>query len=513
MFPATSLRDRLPISPAKFPNWQNWEGAEVHIFMKRNYGNSIFPVDSVDKENQTLRGNFTNANYPLAFGNRFFIENVREAFDSPGEWYLDIENDELFYLPTAPNFPKNVDVVAPTMDKLIVLQGDGDLLTFVEYINFQGLTFTDTDYTLADHYFLPADAAIWLSTARQCLIEDCTLTNLGGSAIWMEQRSQDNQILSNKMTNLGNGGVVLWGETKKQPFDNLIAGNYINDIGKIYKHAGGIVVKSGSGNTIAHNRIERTSRHGIYLYSGVNYSHNNIIEFNEVIDSSLETADTCAIGTLGRDKQPSGNIIRFNLVRNVVGMGTTVSGQIVSPYYNWGIYLDDYSSGTTVYGNIVVGTVKGALMIHGGKDNLVENNIFIDGAENQIQLWPRDDFMKGNVIHRNIIVYNQPKAKLWHSNKNWRRDRMTECNFNLYWQADGLDLAKTEQAITPEGNFDQWQAAGFDRNSLIADPLFVAPEKNDFRLKPNSPAFRLGFQVIPVERIGLKGFNHNQYPV
>jgi hypothetical protein len=47
-----------------------------------------------------------------------------------------------------------------------------------------------------------------------------------------------------------------------------------------------------------------------------------------------------------------------------------------------------------------------------------------------------------------------------------------------------------------------WQAMGCDRHSLIADPQFVAPEKDDYRLQPGSPAFKLGFQPIPVEKIG-----------
>jgi hypothetical protein len=47
-----------------------------------------------------------------------------------------------------------------------------------------------------------------------------------------------------------------------------------------------------------------------------------------------------------------------------------------------------------------------------------------------------------------------------------------------------------------------WQAMGFDKNSLVADPLFVDPDHGDYRLKPESPAFQLGFQPIPVERIG-----------
>ena len=54
-------------------------------------------------------------------------------------------------------------------------------------------------------------------------------------------------------------------------------------------------------------------------------------------------------------------------------------------------------------------------------------------------------------------------------------------------------------------SLDEWQslqAMGFDRNSLVADPLFVAPEKDDWRLSPDSPAFKLGFQPIPVDQIG-----------
>jgi hypothetical protein len=47
-----------------------------------------------------------------------------------------------------------------------------------------------------------------------------------------------------------------------------------------------------------------------------------------------------------------------------------------------------------------------------------------------------------------------------------------------------------------------WQALGFDQHSLVADPLFVDPDHDDYRLKPDSPAFALGFHPIPVERIG-----------
>jgi len=43
-----------------------------------------------------------------------------------------------------------------------------------------------------------------------------------------------------------------------------------------------------------------------------------------------------------------------------------------------------------------------------------------------------------------------------------------------------------------------------ETNSIIADPLFVAPEKYDFRLKPNSPALKFGFKPIDLSKVGVR---------
>jgi hypothetical protein len=64
----------------------------------------------------------------------------------------------------------------------------------------------------------------------------------------------------------------------------------------------------------------------------------------------------------------------------------------------------------------------------------------------------------------------------------------------------GENLAKSEQVIS----WSAWKAQGFDAGSLlVANAGFVAPEKDDFRLLAHSPAHKIGFEPIPVEKIGL----------
>lgn len=505
---------KITLSSQDFPQWRNWDGAEIQIFPDRGWVSGIVSVTGVNPQTKTI-----DTDSPLAIrpGNRFFITNTLEALDSPHEWYLDRQTGNLYYYPNSSNFPHDVDAIAPKLTRLITLQGDRRG-AYVEHVHFIGLAFQDSDYTPTKNYYTPADAAIWLSATRSCSIQHCQFTRLGGYGIRLENLSHHNRLIHNSFTRLGQGGIILAGKTAVQSYANTIAANQIDCCGSIYKHVAGIYVTTGSNNLIAHNRIQSMPRYGISLKSldGDRYSHHNIVEYNEIIDTSLETSDAGAIETLGRDKQYSGNVIRFNFIRNAVGLTTDKSGNIIAPYFTWGIYLDDYSSGTVVYGNIVVNTVLGGVMIRGGRQNLIKNNIFVNGAENQIQIAPIDEFMQDNRVRNNIVVYSSDRAKLWDSNQNWSADTVLESDRNLYWHTGNLNIAKTDRAITPKGNYQQWQTAGFGRQSLVAKPPFLKSwdknlaqlELEDFRLQPHSPILKqIDFQPIPLKSIGIKGFN------
>jgi hypothetical protein len=49
-----------------------------------------------------------------------------------------------------------------------------------------------------------------------------------------------------------------------------------------------------------------------------------------------------------------------------------------------------------------------------------------------------------------------------------------------------------------------WQNKGFDTHSLVADPLFTNAAQDDYSLKPESPAFKLGFVQIETQGVGVR---------
>ena len=175
---------------------------------------------------------------------------------------------------------------------------------------------------------------------------------------------------------------------------------------------------------------------------------------------------------------------------------------MLTPYYTWGIYLDDYSSGTHIFGNVVARTFRSSAHIHLGRNNVFENNIFIDGHERQFECNGRDDMIDNQFV-RNIVVWRHGSLMRIRGGAG---KCLSECDHNLYWMI-GQDLSNPqglEEPLTPRGTWAQWREAGYDQHSLVADPLFVDPENDDYRLKPGSPALDLGFQPIPFDKIGAQ---------
>ncbi len=516
----------LKMKPRDVRAWAHPEDGEVFIFPHFNYWNNILPIASIDQANHSIIL-AADASYTIRPGDRYYVRNLLEELDAPGEWYLDKRTWVLyFWPPVSPTDSKEVVAYAPVLDNIMEIDDASNVV--IRGFTIEGST----------------TSAILLKNTNDCLVAGNTIRNVGGSAApssAVEIRGgTHNGIVGNDIYEVGGNAVTISGGDRKTltPAGNYADNNYIHHTGVFYKQGVGITL-DGVGNRASHNLIHDTPRFGIIILG-----NDQIVEYNIIHHVSLETQDTGAIYTNGRDwLTPRGSIIRYNYIHDSVGFGFDWTKDTwVSPFMCWGIYLDDNSNGVDVIGNIVVRAVTGLVHMHNARDSLFENNIFVNGTQEEITFdgWAKEygvlknllpsmtrnyeeydrlpqwrkyrGFadnppqnaipMGGNQFLRNIYFYFTPGAKLYSYQYPYFPFQDFKSDFNIVYHFNNpilFSMAGTSAA----DQWKAWQQYGFDRHSIIADPLFLGVPNGDYRLKPESPAFRLGFQRIPIEKIGL----------
>ncbi len=473
------------------PLWAQAPDAELHIFQSGSCRafKQIVAIDSVDEGAGVVNVSGPECRAGFGTGDRYFVENVREELDAPGEWFLDRESGVLSLIPPE-GFGEDAEVVAPTLGRLIEFAGTEEAP--VEHIRLSGLTVRCTDYTPEDGcggYGMGTEGVLHFTNAVGCAVERCTFTNCGRYAVCLTGGAE-NSVSRCEIADSAQGGVLVIDSAR-----NTIADNHIRDCGAIYKHIGGVVL-TGAGsddNLVAHNLVERMSRYGITIKNG---GLRNVIEYNHVHHTNLETYDTGGIEVTQQDRElRSGSVIRNNIVGDSVGW--YAQGPDESLFKAWAIYLDSYAGGYTVTNNITYRTSHGGIMLQGGKDNVVTNNIFVESSAAQMCVSNFRQNSTGEVLERNVIYWTDPEAAVVRAGR--LLPETISIDHNLYW-CPGADEFK--MAASGFASFADWQAAGYDADSLIEDPLFVAPEDDDYTLRPESPAFALGFEAIDTSAVG-----------
>src|SRR6202022_1588654 len=103
----------------------------------------IIPIREVDHDKRliTVSRRLSLRWDKLTKGNRFYVENLLEELDQPGEWCFDSETNTVYFWPPNGNLEEG-EVTVPVTDRLIELRAStGDA---VQYLRFSGLTFTQT---------------------------------------------------------------------------------------------------------------------------------------------------------------------------------------------------------------------------------------------------------------------------------------------------------------------------------------------------------------------------------
>jgi hypothetical protein len=99
--------------------WARPQEAEVHVFPKYDWRDCIVKIKKIDTRSKEIQL-AGKAAYPFEAGRRFYVQNVLEELDAPGEWYLDIKEGKLYFWP--PDKMADGDVVLSRLDTIVSLK-------------------------------------------------------------------------------------------------------------------------------------------------------------------------------------------------------------------------------------------------------------------------------------------------------------------------------------------------------------------------------------------------------
>lgn len=483
-------------------SWGREPDAEVHIWPSSPTScrafNEIAKLERVDEAAGVVVISGKEAAVDVCSGDRYFVENIREELDSPGEWYLDRAARKLYLWPPKP-LTKTSQVIAPRLTRFVELTGTPEQP--LQHVCFSGLTFQETDYTPDDGFIMygcSKDGVVTLSNTARVAVEDCRFVNIGKAALFSDG-DRDNRFVGNTIAHTAEGGIYLGHSSG----GTVISDNTIHHLGWVYKHVAGISSRDDvHGALIAHNLVYETPRWGISV--GHTTSTKNIVEYNHIHHVNNESYDTGGLEVTQQSREHrTGSIFRYNLIHDTGGYSSMMGKDM---WNSWGIYLDSFAGGFTVYGNVVYNTADGGLMVQGGKDNKIRNNIFVDnGSRRQILIANFLDNSRGTEFARNIVAYSDPASVLIYGGRK-TQGSIAQWDRNLYWLTKPGEIRVYLPGDEPYAEWfralSAWQALGFDRSSVVADPRFVDTKKHDYRLKPDSPAGKLGFEPLDLSTVG-----------
>lgn len=449
--------------------WKDEDDLWLHGYWFWDWSDAYQRVETINVQRREITLQPPHHHYGYRPGQRFYALNALTELDRPGEWYVDRRHHILYFWPPEPAEP--ISAAVSVTPHLIRLQG-------ASHVVFRGITLELTRST-----------AIIIEGGTGNRIEACVIRNTGDWAVSVV--GQDHAVVGCDIHAVGAGGIRLSGGDRRTltPANLLAHNNHIHDFGRIYRTYRPAVGIGGVGNRVSNNLIHNGPHNAVQLGG-----NDHVIELNEIYDVCYETGDVGAF-YMGRDWTQRGTVIRHNYFHDIHGPG--LHGAMA-------VYLDDAASGISILGNLFYRAGRAAF-IGGGRDNTVENNVFVQ-CKPAVHVdarglgWMRYHVEKDGIMQERLrqMPYQTPP---WST----RYPKLVDILQGDPGAPTGNVIRRN---ISVGGRWADIQSEAKPlvtlRDNLVdQDPRFVDAENLNFRLRDDSPALQMGFEPIPIDDMGL----------
>ena len=386
-------------------NLDQWDVSEGHVYIwpGHNWFSQDKPIAAVDITNRQITMT-DNRGYDMNPGNRFYLKNILDALDMPGECFISLKQRKVYTWPSG-----GLDnIIAPAVSCVLLVQGERDKP--IRNLHFEGINIGISN----------EDTVRFINT-ENCSLRYCLIENAFRTGIEIGQHGQKNIIYGNEIRSHGESGLFLSGYTYGQPDENnnnIIENNHIHHCGRLVGHGQGVQVAQSGYNKIIHNHVHDMPRYGISV-NGLRYqllreqlkqvtwenhydylhSRNNLVAYNRIHDTNQDSQDTGAIESWGPGRD---NVYDHNLIYNTGNEDFDLQS---------GIYIDDAGDHFTVTNNIIYGVIG----THGnqgiyvkGVGNVIDNNVLIGNPKCTTGIrsfFMADERCDHHTYTRNIIYF------------------------------------------------------------------------------------------------------------
>lgn len=471
--------DKLGVFEYSGERPERWVSAPevwLHGYWCFDWSAETIKVGAIDTENHQITLSEQH-HYGLGSGNpaprRYYATNLLEELDQPGEYFIDRASGKLYFWP--PGDLSGADIVLSMLNSPVVA------LNEVSHVQLEGLTVETCVGT-----------GIEVKGGEDVTIQSCTVRNTGQDGIVINGGTR-HAVVGCDIHDTGTAGLRVSGGDRKTltPCDHVVDDNHIWRISRRQRTHAYNIHMDGVGIRVTHNLLHDAPHQAIGLGG-----NDHLIEFNEIHHSGMET-DDCGAFYMGRNPSMRGTIIRHNYWHHI---GSALT------HGSCAIYFDDGSGGQTVTGNVfyqAAGGSFGAVFVHGGHDNDVSNNVFVD-CKRAIGAAPWDDDRWWDYVAaplwQQVLLVDVDITKPPYTTKYPQLEGFMERN-------DRPRLNKAARNVVVHcGDFINGNWENVDNLVVDEDPGFVDMANQNFALREDSSIFAKvpDFDPIPFEQIGLR---------